>query len=87
MRKTSRYLMAAFLLYSAFSLTGCGSDPVSDPISKTENTNSTNSIIESNVQSTVDSSVQSNSEPTESVADSDNIDFDGFKISIDTERA
>lgn len=86
MIKTSRYLIAAVLLYSAFALTGCGNAPVSDPVSKTENTSSTNSTIESNVKSTVDSSVQSNSENAESVDDSDSINFDGFKISIDTEH-
>lgn len=86
MRKSGNVLTAAVLLYSAFALAGCSSAPVSDPVSKTENTSSTDSIIESDVQSTIDSSVRSNSEPAESDTDGDSISFDGFKISIDTER-
>lgn len=87
MRKTSKSLMAAVLLYGIFALSGCGSVPVSGPVSKTESTSSADKIIESNVQSAVDSNVQSNSETADSNADSDSITFDGFKISIDMECA
>lgn len=82
MRKTSKSLTAVILLYSAFALTGCSGEPVS----KTNNTSLTDSIIESDMKSATDSSARSNSETAESDVDSNNIDFDGFKISIDTER-
>lgn len=86
MRKTSKSLMAAVLLYGIFALSGCVSVPVSEPVFKTESTSSSDKIIESNVQSDVESNVQSNSETADSNVDSDSITFDGFKISIDTER-
>lgn len=90
MRKTSKFLIAAVLLCSTFALSGCGNVHVSEPVSKIESTSSADQIIESIVQSTVESNVQSNSETADSDADdsdSDSITFDGFKISIDTERA
>ena len=87
MRKTINYLTAAVLLFGAVTLAGCSNEPVSPDPSGFTNSNSTNSFAESNSQRSSDSSVQSDNEPTESDVDSDSIDFDGFRISLDTERA
>ena len=82
MKKASKFLMTTALLYSVFTLVGC-SNTVSDSSSKDSETESVNSFIESNVQNTGENSEQFNSETVES----DSILFDGFKVSIDTDRA
>ena len=87
MRKAINFLIATILLCSAVTLAGCSSEPVSPDPSGSTNPSSTSSIVESNSQRSSDSSVQSDSEPTESGVDSDSIDFDGFRISLDTDRA
>ena len=87
MRNAFNYLTAAVLLFSAVTLAGCSSEPVSPDPSGSTNPSSTSSIVESNSQRSSDSSLQSNGEPAESDVDIDSIDFDGFRISLDTDRA
>ena len=83
MKRARKILLTTVPFYGVFTLTGCG-NAVSDTSSKVTDTSSNDIIIESNVQSTGGSSEESNSETAEN--DSDSILFDGFRVSIDTER-
>lgn len=102
MKNTSKALTAAILLFGTLAMTGCvgGSGLESTP--NQANTSSTQSIspnntqstvdrdtqpVIENTQSTVDSNTQSAAESSESETNSDSVIFDGFKISVDTERA
>ncbi len=102
MKNTSKTLAATILLFASLMLTGCAGGSESESKPNQANTSSTQGSSPKNTQSTVDSNTQSVIENTQSAADSnaqpaaegtggeknsDNISFDGFRISFDTERA
>ncbi len=99
MKNTSKTLAATILLFASLMLTGCAGGSESESKPNQTNTSSTQSSSPNNTQSTVDRDTQSVIKNTQSASDdstqsapessedeTNGVNFDGFKISIDTER-